>query len=209
MQITEPRINEYIMKIIPKRDAVLQEMEAYALKHNFPIIGPMVGRFLRQLVIITGAKNILEMGSGYGYSAYWFAGGLSKGGKIICTDRSEENARRGKEYLKRGGFERNAEYYVGDAIKTTKKLHGPFDIILNDIDKKDYPLALELAIPRLKKGGILVTDNVLWRGRILHKKVAPVGEEVLEFNRRLFASKEIFSSIIPIRDGLGIAVKIV
>jgi len=208
MQITEPRINEYIMRTMPERDAVLREMEAYVLKHDFPIIGPMVGRFLRQLVIMTGAKNILEMGSGYGYSAYWFAGGLANDGKIICTDRSEENARRGMEYLKRGGFEQKVEYHIGDAIEATRKLPGPFDIILNDIDKKNYPLALELAIPRLKKGGILVTDNVLWRGRILHKKVASVGKEVLEFNRRLFASKEIFSSIIPIRDGLGIAVKI-
>jgi len=208
MQITEPRINEYIMRTMPERDAVLREMEAYVLKHDFPIIGPMVGRFLRQLVIMTGAKNILEMGSGYGYSAYWFAGGLANDGKIICTDRSEENARRGMEYLKRGGFEQKVEYHIGDAIEATRKLPGPFDIILNDIDKKNYPLALELAIPRLKKGGILVTDNVLWRGQILHKKVASVGKEVLEFNRRLFASKEIFSSIIPIRDGLGIAVKI-
>ncbi len=207
MQITEPRINKYIMKIMPERDAALKEMEAYALKHDFPIIGPMVGRLLRQLVIISGARNILEMGSGYGYSAYWFAGGLPVDGKIICTDKSEENARRGMEYMERGGFEKKVEYHIGDAIDTVKKLHGPFDIILNDIDKKDYPLAFDLAVARLRRGGIFITDNVLWSGRILHKNVAPVGRAVLEFNRKLFESKEVFSSIIPIRDGLGIAVK--
>ena len=207
MKITEPRINDYIMKIMPDRDDVLKEMETYAARHDFPIIGPMVGRFLRQLVIITGAKRILELGSGYGYSAYWFAGGMSNGGKIICTDRSEDNARRGLEYMKRGGFAGRVEYQIGDAIEAAKKQSGQFDIILIDIDKKEYPLAFDLAIPLLKRGGILVTDNVLWSGRILHRKVAPVGQAVLEFNRRLFTSKEIFSAIIPIRDGLGIAIK--
>lgn len=77
MQITNMKIDNYIMNLMPERDEIQKEMEKYAKENNFPIIGPMVGRILRQLAIVTGAKNIFEMGSGYGYSAYWFAGGAS------------------------------------------------------------------------------------------------------------------------------------
>jgi caffeoyl-CoA O-methyltransferase len=186
---------------------VLREMEQYARKHAFPIIGPMAGRFLSQLALITGAKRILELGSGYGYSAYWFAGGMKKGGKIICTDLSDENRVRAIKFFRRGGFGPMLEYHVGDALEIAEQLKGPFDIILNDIDKIDYPRALETAIPRLRKGGIFVTDNVLWSGRIFHKKKTAESKAILEFNRRLFSSKKIFSSILPVRDGLAIAVK--
>jgi predicted O-methyltransferase YrrM len=203
------KIDNYIMNLMPERDEIQKEMEKYAKENNFPIIGPMVGRILRQLAIVTGAKNIFEMGSGYGYSAYWFAGGIPEDGKIICTDGSEENMARGLEYLRRGGFMNKIEYQTGNALDIIKKYDVPFDIILNDIDKKDYPLAFELAIPRLKKGGIFVTDNVLWKGKILHKRVDSATRAVAEFNQMLFSSKDVLSSIIPIRDGLGLAVKII
>jgi caffeoyl-CoA O-methyltransferase len=208
MNIIEPRIDEYIMNLNPERDEIRKEMEQYARQNHFPIIGPMAGRFLRQLALITGAEKIFEMGSGYGYSAYWFASGMPENGKIICTDTSEENRQRGMSYLKRGGYESKVEYYVGDALDIIREFDGRFDIILNDIDKEHYPETLELAIPRLRKGGIFITDNVLWSGRILHKQPDTDSRAILEFNRKLFASKDIFSSIIPIHDGVGMAVKL-
>lgn len=208
MIITEPAINEYIKKILPRNDEVLAEMEDYASQNDFPIIGPMVGPFLRQLALITGAESIFEMGSGFGYSAYWFAGGMNGRGKIICTDGSDDNKQKALGFLKRGGFDRLVDFHVGDALEIIRRFDGPFDIILNDIDKEDYPEAFDIAIAQLKPGGVFITDNVLWSGRILDEKPDKTSKAILEFNRKLFNTDDVLSSIIPIRDGLGMAVKL-
>ncbi|MFQ5869250.1 MAG: O-methyltransferase [Candidatus Zixiibacteriota bacterium] len=214
MDVTEPRLDDYMLQLISEtsradgESEVLSEMERHARDNDFPIIGPLVGRFLRQLAIVTGAKGIFEMGSGFGYSAYWFARGLAKGGKIICTDGSEDNKHRALDYLKRAGYESLVEFHVGDAREIIRRFGGPFDIILNDIDKEQYPETLDLAIPHLRKGGMFITDNVLWSGRILEEDPDEASRGILEFNRRLFESQEVLASIIPIRDGLGIAVKL-
>ncbi len=208
MFITEPAINEYIKKILPGDDEVLAEMEDYAMQNDFPIIGPMVGPFLRQLAVITGAESIFEMGSGFGYSAYWFAGGMNGKGKIICTDGSDDNKKKALGFLKRGGFEHMVDFHAGNALEIIGRFDGPFDIILNDIDKEGYPEAFDLAMPRLKRGGIFITDNVLWSGRVLDKKPDKTTKAILEFNRKLCNTADLLSSIIPIRDGLGMAVKL-
>jgi predicted O-methyltransferase YrrM len=208
MIITEPAINEYIKNLLPRNDEVLAEMEDYALQNRFPVIGPMVGPFLRQLALITRAASIFEMGSGFGYSAYWFAGGMNGEGKIICTDGSDDNKKKALDFLKRGGFEQLVDFHVGNALEIIERFDGPFDIILNDIDKEGYPEAFDLAIPKLKRGGIFITDNVLWSGRILGKKPDKTTEAILEFNRKLCNTGGVLSSIIPIRDGLGLAVKL-
>lgn len=206
--ITDPRINEYIKKAGNSSDDVLKDMEKYAGENGFPIIGPMVGPFLRQLAVITGAKDILELGSGYGYSAYWFARGIPEDGKIICTDNDAGNRDRALEYFKRGGYERKIDFRLGDALEIASELKGPFDIILNDIDKHDYPRAFDIALKLLRPGGIFITDNVLWSGRIVTGKPDDTTAKVQEFNRKLFNSEGIISSIMPIRDGLGLAVKL-
>nr|MBN2276170.1 O-methyltransferase [candidate division Zixibacteria bacterium] len=208
MHITEPRLNEYILNSLPERDQVLLEMEAYARENHFPIIGPMCGTFLRQMALLVDARDIFEMGSGFGYSAYWFAGGMRTGGKIVCSEGSEKNRDRAMEYLGRGGFEAMVDFRIGRAQDIIRQFDGPFDIILNDIDKEQYLEAFDLAIPRLRRGGLFITDNVLRHGRILEPNPDEEARTILEFNKRLFASKDIFSSIIPIRDGLAIAVKL-
>jgi caffeoyl-CoA O-methyltransferase len=214
MNITEPRIDDYILGLISQtsptegESEVLREMERYARENRFPIIRPLAGRFLRQLAIAANAKSVFEMGSGFGYSAMWFAGGLVEGGRIICTDGSHDNKRKALEYLKRAGYESLVEFRVGDARDIIKGFGGPFDIILNDIDKEQYPETIDLAIPRLRKGGVFITDNVLWSGRVLDEDPDEATRGVLEFNRRLFQSQEVLASIIPIRDGLGMAVKL-
>jgi predicted O-methyltransferase YrrM len=205
--ITNPDIENYIKTIGSSSDDVLKEMEAYASDNGFPIIGPMVGPFLRQLAVITKATRILEMGSGYGYSAYWFAGGIPDDGRIICTDGDPDNKEKALGYLKRGSFDHKVEFNVGDALELVRNFDGPFDIILNDIDKQGYPDAFDLAIPRLKKGGIFITDNVLWSGRVLSDEPDDTTKAIREFNNKLFSTDNILSSIIPIRDGLGMAVK--
>jgi len=212
MNITISEVDEYIKRMSGPAPqgadkALLTKMHRYGVARKFPIIGPVVGRFLRQLAMISNAKRILELGSGFGYSAAWFAGGIKKGGRIICIDGSEENRRRALAYFNKSPYEKAIDFRVGDALEIARKLPGGFDIILNDIDKQQYPEAFDLAIKKLRRGGLFITDNVLWSGRILEKTPDAVSKKIIEFNKKLFGSSAILGSIIPIRDGLGLAVK--
>jgi len=167
-----------------------------------------VGRFLRQLALSMNSQRVLEMGSGYGYSAMWFAGGMGNKGQIICTDGSKDNQKMALTYFENAGYANMIEFKVGDALEIARRLSGSFDIILNDVDKKQYPESFDIAIPLLRRGGVFITDNVLWSGRIFNKRPDKATQSILEFNRKLFDSPDVLSSILPIRDGLGIAVKI-
>ena len=153
MKILNPQINDYIEGRIPKRAEPLKSMEAYAREHQFPIIGPLVGTLLKQLVISTGAKQIFELGSGYGYSALWMAQALPSDGKIYLTDRKEENKQTAVEHFTQAGLIDKMEFFVGDALEHFLKQDGPFDIILNDIDKEGYPDTIAPVKQRLRKGG--------------------------------------------------------
>jgi predicted O-methyltransferase YrrM len=208
MDILTPAIGEYLANIIPDRDAVMEEMEEYARKHNFPIIGPLVGRLLYQLARMTGAKRILELGSGYGYSAYWFGRAIGNEGEIFCTEGDERNVERAKEYFRRGKIRSTATFLNGDALRLVDDLKGPFDIIFNDIDKHQYPRAFRKALPLLKKGGLLISDNVLWSGKILDRKPDRDTAGILTYTRLIYSSKELFTSIIPLRDGVAVSTKL-
>lgn len=218
LDILHPSINDYLLDIIPARDAVLTEMEAYARERRFPIVGPLVGRVLHQLVLLTNPKRIFEMGSGFGYSAYWMAKALREpDASIICTDGSQENAERAAAYLARGGIAERIDYRVGNALDIIDETEGEFDIIYNDIDKDGYPEAFRKAIPRLRSGGLFITDNMLWMGRVVQDvpEVAPEDEQwlheatrgVKELTRLLYSSPDVFTTIIPLRDGISVAVK--
>ncbi len=218
LDILHPSINEYLLDTIPERDAVLTEMEAYARERRFPIVGPLVGRVLHQLVLLTNPKRIFEMGSGFGYSAYWMAKALREpDASIICTDGSQENAEQAAAYLARGGIAERIDYRVGNALDIIDETEGEFDIIYNDIDKDGYSEAFRKAIPRLKSGGLFITDNMLWMGRVVQNvpEVAPEDEQwlheatrgVKELTRLLYSSPDVFTTIIPLRDGISVAVK--
>jgi len=196
-----------MVESLAPRDDILDDIEQYARESGFPIIGPQAGVFLLQLVKISKARYIFEMGSGFGYSALWMAKGMRKGGKIICTDCDRKNRKLAIKYFKGAGLENLLDFQIGDALKILKKYPGPFDIILNDIDKEGYPDALNLALPRLKKGGLFISDNVLWHGNVLAKSPDKATRSIQKFNGMLFTSSALISNIIPIRDGLGLAIK--
>ena len=197
-------------------------MEAYARENRFPIVGPLVGRVLHQLVLLTNPTRIFEMGSGFGYSAYWMAKALRQPeASIICTDGSQENADRAAGYLARGGIANRIDYRVGNALEIINETEGDFDIIYNDIDKDGYPEAFRKAIPRLRSGGLFITDNMLWLGRVVtydtDADVQELDEEeqwvhnttvgVKELTRLLYSSPDVFTTIIPLRDGVSVAIK--
>ena len=208
MHITHPKIGTYLERLAATRDPVLREMETIARRRGFPIIGPHVGALLCQLAMISGARRILEMGSGYGYSASWFARGLARGGRIICSDGSEENAQAARSFFRRQGIAGRIQYIVGDALEILGGLRGTFDIILNDVDKEDYPRVLPKVLPRLRRGGILVTDNMLWNGWVVQGDRSASTRGVARLTRMLYASEDLLTTLLPIRDGLTISVKI-
>ena len=140
LDILHPSIDDYLLDITPERDEVLTEMEAHARANRFPIVGPLVGRVLHQLVLITNPTRIFEMGSGFGYSAYWMAKALQEPeASIICTDGSQENADRAAGYLARGGIADRIDYRVGNALEIIDETEGEFDIIYTTSTKTDIP----------------------------------------------------------------------
>jgi len=206
--IVNPDIDAYLERLTPAGDEILEEMEEYAKLREFPIVGPLVGRLLFQLVFVSGAKNVLELGSGFGYSAYWFAKAVGGDGSVIFTDASAENARMAADFFDRAGMRERLDILTGDALSVLGESRGGFDIIFNDIDKEYYPLVIDAAYEKLRKGGIFITDNVLWSGRVLTDDVSPATEGVREFTRRLLEHGGFFTSIIPLRDGLSVSVKL-
>lgn len=202
------KVDKYLKDITPERPPVLREMEMYAADNNFPIIGPLVGRFLYQSAVMLKARSVLELGSGYGYSAFWFSLAMKGKGHIFMTDGNKENKRRAFDYFKKAGLQSQFTYKVGDALKIIKKVEGPFDIILNDIDKIDYPKTIDMVAARLKKGGLFITDNILWSGRVWEKKKDKSTLAIEEFTKALYKDSRFFTTVMPIRDGISVAVKL-
>ncbi len=206
--IVNPDIEEYLRGLAPVEDEVLREMEELGRNRDFPIIGPLVGRLLYQLAVMIGAKRVFEMGSGFGYSAYWFAKALGEGGFVVYTDLSEKNAQSAEEFFRRGGLREKIRINVADSMKILEETEEEFDIVFNDIDKEQYPLVVDIAHKRLRKGGLFITDNVLWYGRVLTEDTSSSTKGVKEFTSLLLSQKGFLTTIIPIRDGISLSVKL-
>jgi predicted O-methyltransferase YrrM len=206
--IVNPQIEEYLSGLIPVDDIILREMEELGKERNFPIIGPLVGRLLYLITLAIKARRVFEMGSGFGYSSYWFAKAVGEGGNVIFSELSENNAQLAQDFFRRGELEGRIKINVGNSIEILDEIKGEFDIIFNDIEKEQYPFVVEKAYKRLRKGGLLITDNVLWFGRILTDDDSPSTQGVREFTRMLLSEKGFITTIIPIRDGVSISLKL-
>lgn len=206
-KITETNVEKYIYDILPARDAVLADMERLARQRDIPIIGPAVGRMIYLLAQICGAKRIFEMGSAIGYSTIWLARAAGPGAEIYYTDGDPSNARRAKEFFERAGVKKRISVMTGDALAMIDKTKGKFDLIFIDVDKHQYPAALRKALPRLKSGGLLLTDNTLWSGRVTRRAKDANTRGVQEFNKAVYSSKELFPVLIPLRDGVTVCRK--
>jgi len=206
--ITESPVEDYLYSILPARDPVLTEIEAEAAKRNIPIVGPVVGRVLYQLAQLGGAKTIFEMGSAIGYSTIWWARAVGEDGKVIYTDSDAKNAQQARRYFERAEVSDRITIKTGDALELLSEEKHHFDVIFNDVDKEDYPRVFRLALPKLRKGGLFITDNVLWSGKVAEKHPKEGSTKaILEFNRLLYNSPDLFTTILPIRDGVAVAIK--
>jgi predicted O-methyltransferase YrrM len=210
MTIVDPDVEQYLQRLYDDGDPVRLEMEALARERRFPIVGPLVGRTLFVLARAIGARRVFELGSGYGYSALHFARAVGEGGEVHCTELSAENVRLAEGFLRRAGVWDRVTYHREEATAALERVGGTWDVVYNDIDKEGYPATVELAHARLRPGGLFVTDNVLWSGRVLpgrdDRSAATAG--VKEFTRRLLAHPGFAAAIDPTRDGVAIAVRL-
>jgi predicted O-methyltransferase YrrM len=198
----------YLDSLVPPRHPELQEMEAIAARSDFPIIGPAAGQFCYLLTRLSGARRVFELGSGYGYSTAWFARGVREngGGVVHHVVWDAALSERARGHLRRLALDDLVEFHVGEAVATLRQSDGPFDLIFNDIDKTGYPASLPVIAARLRPGGILVVDNLLWHGRIFDRNdLSPDTAGVREFTRMVTTDPSWSASIVPIRDGLLVA----
>lgn len=206
-RILDQSVEAYIDSLLPKRDAVLASMEEYAKQRDVPIIGPACGRLLYLMAQIAGAKRIFEMGSAIGYSTIWFARAAGPEGEVYFTDGDPANAARARKNFERAGVQDRVRVLTGDALELIDTTTGDFDIILIDIDKHQYPAALQKALPRLCSGGLLIADNVLWSGQVTKPAKDPQTRGIQQFNKQTYASQELFPVIVPLRDGVAVCRK--
>ena len=202
-----PAVEKYLAEVVPPRDAVVADMERYAREHNVPIIGPECGRLLYLLTQISGAKRIFEMGSAIGYSAVWFARAAGPQAEVYFTDSDPKNVELAKENFRKAGLTDRVHILLGDAVELIDTVSGEFDIILIDVFKRQYPAALKKSLPRLKHGGLVIADNVLWSGKVTEPAKDDDTRGVVEFNKMVYSSDELFPVIVPLRDGVAVCCK--
>lgn len=205
-----PAIEKYMRSLVGRTDhPVLTEMEAVAAKNNFPIVGRLVGIFLETLAKTIDARRIFEFGSGYGYSAYWFAKAAGAGGKVICTDGDPQNKEKAGQYLKSADLLERIDFHTGIAQEIFGQTTGVFDICYNDADKGDYPEIWRMAKDRIRPGGLYIADNVLWHGRVAVEQYVDIvpgwTEAILEHNQLIFGNPDFDAFINPTRDGVVVA----
>jgi caffeoyl-CoA O-methyltransferase len=194
-------------------DPVLGDMEARAAAHGFPIVGRAAGRYLELAARMVGARRVCELGSGYGYSAYWFARAVGPDGEVVATDGSPDNAALAEDYLRRAGLWGPVRWHTGDALEGLAATDGDFDVVYCDVDKDGYPDCWRAAADRIRVGGLWICDNVLWDGLVAtgaeRGDVPPGWTAAIQQHNRLVAEDPRYvSSIVPIRDGLMTALRV-
>jgi predicted O-methyltransferase YrrM len=208
IDIVDPRVERYLEQISALPVAVLSEMEKHGKSIGFPMVGPLVGRVLQLLARSIQAKRVLELGSGFGYSAMWFASGMPTDGLLILSDHSRDNAEAARRYFQSAGWADRIDYRVGNALEIASALSGTFDIVFCDIDKESYPRALPVARSLLRVGGYFVCDNMLWKGRVLQARGDATTEGVRSLTRLLLEAQDLVTTILPVHDGLSVSLRI-
>jgi predicted O-methyltransferase YrrM len=207
LEITDPRIDEYLRSLAPPGDEAREEMERLGKAQRFPIIGPAVGQLCYLLARTLGARRVFECGSGFGYSTWWFAHAVGEEGEVTHTDGSLGNSTQARSFLTRAGLVSRVRFEVGDAREILAGAEGPFDVIFNDIDKEGYPEVLPLVRQKLRVGGLLICDNMLWFGRVLEESQEPDTRGIQEMTRLLREAEDFTTTIIPLRDGVSVSLR--
>jgi predicted O-methyltransferase YrrM len=207
VDLVHPAVDRYLHELAHVDDPVLQEMQSLAERRDFPIVGPQVGRLLSVLARAISARRVLELGSGFGYSAYWFARAVGPEGQVVLTESSADNAAQAAAFLARGGLRDRTRIEVGDALEIAGRVGSGYDIVFNDIDKRDYSEVPARAAAVLRPGGLLISDNMLWSGTVFDPGATDDAVRgVREMTRRLYGSEGFETVLVPLRDGVTVSV---
>ncbi len=206
--IVADEVEAYIDRLANRGDAPLQAIERQGATDGWPIVGPAEGGFLHVLARAVGARRVLELGTAIGYSGTWLARALPEDGELVTIEGDPETAQTARANFEKTGVAHRVTILVGRAQDILEDLEGPFDLIFNDIDKTGYPAVLEPSIQRLRVGGLLVTDNVLWHGDVARRDESEETRSIRSYNERLAKDPRMLSAITPLRDGVSVAVKL-
>ncbi len=207
MEIVNRKIDEYLSKTLVTEHSVLSAMGEYGYAHSFPIVGAQVGRLLYLLARSINARRVLELGSGFGYSAMWFALAVGEGGQVVMTEGAQENSDLAKKYFTRAGLVERAVFNVGEALELARRADGSFDVVFCDLSKDQYPQALTIAREKLRVGGYFIADNMLREGRVLTDTDAGT-RGILELTRELVEARDFVTTILPVRDGVSLSLRV-
>ncbi|WP_416839579.1 O-methyltransferase [Haloferax sp. DFSO52] len=161
MDILTEETQRFLAATAPDHDEIQSEMASYAAENGFPIIGPEAGGVLRFLATVAGSKRLFEFGSGFGYSATWFAKGMADDGELFLTEHDPDELDMAREFLERAGLADRTTFLEGDAVELVESVEGEFDLVLLDHQKYRYAEAFDVVRDRVEVGGIVVADNVM------------------------------------------------
>lgn len=207
--IAEP-VAALLNGLVPERPLAMRHMEQRAGDDGFPIIGPAAGHFCYLVARMIAARSVFELGSGFGYSTAWFAKAVTEngGGTVDHVVWDEKLSADARAYMTELGYSGVVRFTIGEAVQALSGAEGPFDLVFCDIDKKAYPAALDVIAAKLRPGGVLITDNVLWSGRIFDESDdTPATEAIREYTRRVSTDPGWSTTIVPIRDGLAVSIR--
>ena len=210
LPVVHPEIESYMRTLVSLTDdSVLLEMEAFAKQQNFPIVNRLVGIFLATQAKMIQARRVFEFGSGYGYSAYWFAKAVGAEGQVICSDINPANRAAAEQYLASTGLWQRLNFQIGEAQNVFLSTEGMFDICYNDVDKEAYPEIWQMAKHRIRPGGLYIADNVLWSGRVITQNdagaISRATKAIIKHNQMIFDDAEFETFINTTRDGVLVA----
>jgi len=200
---------EYLDELLDSNDSLLAEMEAYAAQHRVPIADREVARFLEITARTTGAKNALEIGMAIGYSVIHLARGMGERSTVVTIEPNDEMIRAASGYLDRANLMERVHIERGKALDVMPTLNQTFDLLFIDAVKEEYKQYLDLGLARLRSGGVVIVDNLLWGGKVAQEsRDEDASTKALrEFNRYFVNHSQLLAEVLPVGDGLGYAVK--
>ena len=213
-QIVPDAIEQYLSTLHGSADAVIEQIEREGRDAGLPLVQAPSGRLLRTLAFAVGARNILEIGTAVGFSALWMAGALPPEGRLITIELDPQRADTARANIARAGKTDQISVIVGDAMRYLHKVSGPFDLIFQDSHKPLYEPMLDRLVTLLRPAGVLVSDNVLWSGEVVEGYINPPQrdrsdtEALRAYSRRLMSDPRLFTTILPVGDGLAVSVKL-
>lgn len=203
---------EYLDQLLPASDDLLTEMEAYAAEHHVPIADREVALFLEITARAINARRALECGMAIGYSVIHLARAMPAGGLVVTIDPNDEMIAAAERYFERAGIRERVQINKGYALEVIPRLDETFDLLFIDAVKEEYRGYLDLALPKLRTGGVVICDNLLWGGQVAGEIHAPdqkpSTEALREFNHYFINHPQLRAAVLPVGDGLGYAVKV-